>query len=249
MTFEKIGLNTKNEERDNETDSATNNIEVSGTLKQQEQTENNESAEGAELLISAERDMLEDLFQEKIMDSIKQESENYEEEHKIEEPTEDANIDSEEQQRENIESTGISSLINKIPTKARRFINAMTMASIIVGSISVSMVPSTAEAAGSNYSYKEQVDDYRKAYREERQRINRVDTARHKAKQATAKARTKQSVERYNSRKIENRHIKNDITREARLSARGYETNTERPSKVVSGFLLQMLRGDSQNNQ
>ncbi len=249
MTFEKIGLNTEKEEKDNEINNATSNIEVSDTLKQQEQTENNESAEGAELLVSAERDMLEELFQEKIMDSIKQESEDYEEEHKIEEPTQDVNTDSEEQQRKNIESTGISSLINKIPTKARRFINAMTMASIIVGSISVSMIPSTAEAAGSNYSYKEQVDDYRSAYKKERERMNKAHRARQVAKQAAAKARTKQSVERSDSRKIENRHIKNDITREARSSARGHNTNAERPSKVVSGFLLQMLRGDSQNNQ
>jgi len=193
MTFEKIGLNTEGGEKSNETEKETSDVEVFDAPRQQEQIE---SPESMELLIDTEKDMLEGLLQERIIAAVEQESEKYEEKHKIEEPTEDENIESKEQQQENIESAGISSIIDKMPKKAKRFINAMTMASIIIGGIGVSMMPSTAEAAGNTYGLKEQVDDYRAAYKKEKQRIHKMDTARHKAKQATAKARTKTKLKK-----------------------------------------------------
>ncbi len=247
MTFEKIRLNTKPEEKSNEKDNTTSSIEISGTP--QEQRENTENMENAESLINAEQNMLEELFQEKIMTAIEQESEKYEEDHKIERPVEDEDANDEEQKQKNIESAGISSLINKIPTRAKRFINAMTMASIIAGGISVSMIPSTAEAGGNTYSWKEQVDDYRKAYREEKQRIRKMDTARHKAKQAAAKARTRQSIKRLDDRRIENRQMKSHITHDARHAARGDDVHGPSAGKVIADFLYQMLNEGNQDNQ
>lgn len=240
MTFEKIKSNMEHEEQS----------DTAGNTEELNTPEQSESHENAELLISTERDMLEEVLQEKIMASIAEESEKWEDEHKIVPPAEDENVESREQQQKNIESAGISSLINKMPKKAKRFINAMTMASIIAGSIGIAMMPDTAEAADNNntYSWKEQVEDYREAYRKERARINKMISARHKAKKIAAEARTRQSLKRFNDKSIEKRHIKNHITRDARYSARGYDSNRPSGGKIVADFLMQMLNKNNQDN-
>ena len=238
MTFEKIKSNTEHEEQSD----TVKNIEELNAPEQLESHEN------AELLINTERDMLEEVLQEKIMASIERESEKWEDEHKITPPEEDENVESREQQQKNIESAGISSLINKMPKKAKRFINAMTMASIIAGSIGIAMMPDTAEAADNTYSWKEQVEDYREAYRKEKQRINKMISARHKAKKMAAEARTRQSLKRFENKKIEKRYIKNQITRDARYSARGYDSNRPSGGKIVADFLMQMLNKNNQDN-